>query len=171
MSVTRVDGMEIEQDLEFQRRSWTFQRAGWVVMILVLVAALAGLLGAGPLSSSTVTVAGALRVEYQRFSRYQTPETLVVHVDPAAVRDSAVRIGLDRDYLGVSKVETVTPPPVSVRADGSELTYEFAVGRPDQPVMVTFVMQPERLGFSRGRVVLHRGEAPETAAFWRLVYP
>lgn len=169
--MTRVDGLEIEQDLEFQRRSWTFQRGGWVVMILVLVAALAGLLGAGPLSSSTVTVPGALRVDYQRFSRYQTSETLVVHIDPAAVRGSAVRIGLDRDFLGVSKVETVTPPPVSVRADGRELTYEFAVARPDQPLMLTFVVQPERLGFSRGRVVLHRGEAAEPAAFWQLVYP
>ncbi len=48
--VQRVGDLEVAQDRTFQRRSWTIQRVGWVVMLLVAAAALAGLTGSGPLS-------------------------------------------------------------------------------------------------------------------------
>jgi hypothetical protein len=42
LSLGRVNDLEVEQDLDFQQRMWAFERAGWIVMLLVISAALAG---------------------------------------------------------------------------------------------------------------------------------
>jgi hypothetical protein len=49
---------QIDEDLNFQRREWKIQRAGWVTMALVIIAALLGVFGAGPLSSATIETEG-----------------------------------------------------------------------------------------------------------------
>src|SRR3712207_4138009 len=49
---TRVGDLEVAEDLTFQRREWAAQRVGWVLLALVIAAALAGLLGRGPLSTT-----------------------------------------------------------------------------------------------------------------------
>jgi hypothetical protein len=41
----RVSDLEVNEELEFQRRDWMAQRVGWTVMALVVVVALLGLLG------------------------------------------------------------------------------------------------------------------------------
>jgi hypothetical protein len=43
----RVGDLEVNQDLDFQRHVWWFQRIGLVGMALVVVAALLGLFGGG----------------------------------------------------------------------------------------------------------------------------
>ena len=69
---TCVGNLDVHQDLPHERLEWTFEPIGWVVIALVLLAALAGLLGRGPLSRATVGHDGAaLRVEYNCLARYQ----------------------------------------------------------------------------------------------------
>ncbi len=41
----RIGDLEISHDMEFHQRTWTFQRAAWLVLALVLAAALAALIG------------------------------------------------------------------------------------------------------------------------------
>ena len=66
--------LELHQDPRFTRRIAAIQRAGWVVMGLVIAAALLGLFGAGPLSRATAEAAdGTLRLEYDRFGRLSAP--------------------------------------------------------------------------------------------------
>lgn len=61
----RKGGLEVSQDLNFQRREWVVQRVGWVVMAVLLVAALLGLFGPGPLSKSIAgSASGPVRAEY-----------------------------------------------------------------------------------------------------------
>ncbi len=45
--IPRVGDLDIEQDLDFERRQWHVQRVGWVVFLLILLAAFVGLLGTG----------------------------------------------------------------------------------------------------------------------------
>jgi hypothetical protein len=92
--VTRIGDLEIQQDLNYQRREWRIQRLGWVVMRLVILAALLGLLGNGPLSKASVTATdGSLRLDYHRCWHYRNPMTLEIHApggatDQAALLDS-----------------------------------------------------------------------------------
>lgn len=161
--------MEIDQDLAFARRSWGVQRVGWLGMGVLLVLALAGIFGSGPLSHGEVSLPGLLRVEYQRFARYQAPQTLRAHVDPAATGTGEVRLWIDRGYLADARVDTITPPPARVEAGGERLVYVFPTSRPGEPVTIVFALQAEHIGPTSGRVGLDGGET--FAPFRQFVYP
>jgi len=169
VATRRAHGLEIDQDLAFARRSWTVQRAGWLAMGIVLVLALAGLLGSGPLSRSEVSVPGLLRLEYQRFARYQASQTLSAHVAPAGAGAGGIRLWIDRRFLDDSRVDTITPPPARVEAGGDRLVYVFPTRRPGEPVTIVFALQAERIGPRVGRVGLD-GNAG-VARFRQFVYP
>jgi hypothetical protein len=74
--------MEIETDLEFQRRVWRVPRVGWLIIGAAVVAALLGLFGTGPLSRAS-TDGGGLTVEYDRFARRE--QTHAAPPCPAAI--------------------------------------------------------------------------------------
>jgi len=169
VAIPREHDLEIEQDPGFLRRSWRVQRAGWIGMGAMLVLALAGLLGSGPLSRRDVTIPGFLRVEYQRFARYDAPQTLTVRLEPAATNAAYVRVWLDRRYLDGSKVETISPPPIRVEDAGDRLVYVFALARPGTPATVVFALQARQIGSMSGRVGLDGGQA--FAPFRQFVYP
>jgi hypothetical protein len=169
MATGRTHDLEIDQDLAFQRRSWTVQRVGWVVIGVLLVLALAGLLGSGPLSRQQVELPGLLRLEYERFTRYQTPHTLTVRLQPGATSAAEARVWVDRRYLEGTKVEAITPSPLRVEAAADRLVYIFAMSRPGDPVTIAFTLQSEELGPRSGRVGL--GGAGPVAPFRQFVYP
>ena len=146
METRRADGLEIDEDLAFARRSWRVQRASWVGMGVVVVLALAGLLGSGPLSRHAVSLPGLLRVEYQRFTRYEAPQTLTVRLEPAATQTAEARVWIDRRYLDDARVEAVTPPPARVEAAGDRLVYAFPISRRGEPVAIVVALQSERIG-------------------------
>lgn len=133
-SVSRVGSLEVGEDLEFQRRMWAIQRVAWAVMGLLLLLALLGLFGPGPLSSARVGDRGdPARLEYRRFERLASPTTLRVQVAPGAAREGTVQVALDRRYLEGVRVQRVTPEPDQVEAEGDRLLYGFKIARPDQP--------------------------------------
>ena len=65
----RVGDLQINQDMEHHHTMWVIQRVGWVVMALLLLLALAGLLGNGVVSHITAGEAGdALQLEWERLT-------------------------------------------------------------------------------------------------------
>ena len=163
----RVGGLEIDQDLRFQRRKWALERIGWAVMALVVLVGLLGLFWTGPLSSATAGEKKApLFVEYGRFTRFMLPTTLRVRLDPTG--QGEVRLWLDRGYLESVRTQTVTPEPDSVEAGRNGFTYIFKVDNPNRPIVVTFDLQPQTIGRLEGRVGLEGGERVE---FEQFVYP
>jgi hypothetical protein len=169
VGIRGVHDLDIDQDLTFQRRSWAVQRVGWVTIGALLVLALAGVLGSGPLSRQEATVPGLLRVEYQRFGRYQTPETLTVRLEPAATRVAEVRLWVDRQYVDGSQIERITPPPIRVESAPDRLVYVFSTSRPGESMTIRFMLQPEQIGPTSGRVGV--AGAAGVAAFRQFVYP
>lgn len=167
-SVDRTGRFEVGQDLRFQRYQWTVQRWGWVVLLLLMAAALLGLLGRGPLSSTnTATPDGAVRVDYDRFLRRSAPTTLTVTLGPAAT-DGTARVWIDREYLGKVRLQQVTPRPEREEAGPDRHTLVFRVSRPGEPAVVMLRFEPDESGLLRGRIGL--GDGPE-ASFTQFVYP
>ncbi len=167
--VRRVGDLELAQDLDYQRRLGTAQRAGWVAMLLLALAALLGLLGSGPLSSATAgDEGGALAIGYNRFGRYQAPTTLRVRLGPGAGREGEARVWLSESYLQNVQIQQITPQPQRVEVGPDGQTYVFQLAGPNQPAEVTFYLQPDRFGPLSGQVRL-AGEQP--VRFRQFVYP
>jgi hypothetical protein len=169
VAIRAVDGLEIDEDLAFVRRSWTVQRLGWIGMGLVLALALAGLLGSGPLSRRATHLAGLLRVEYQRFARYEAVQTITIRVEPAATHTGELRVWVDRRFLDDSKIDAITPTPVRVEAGPDRLVYVFAMSHPGEPTTLSFILEAEQIGPTSGRIGLVGSDG--AASFRQFVYP
>jgi hypothetical protein len=169
VAIRRVRDLEIDQDLAFESRSLWVERIGLVVLVALVIAAGLGLLGSGPLSHATARADG-LTVDYQRFSRYQTSETLTLRLDAKATGAPEVRVWLDRPYIDGSRLESVVPPPVRAEGAPDRLILVFAVADPGQPLTVSLTLQPERIGSVRAAAGLE-GPTATGVAFRQLVFP
>jgi hypothetical protein len=168
-SIERVGSLEIAQDLDFQRKEWRIQRISWVVMALLILAALLGLTGSGILARATIGDAESrLQLEYSRFDRLEAPTTLELQIAGDAVTEEQVELWVDRGYLQSVQVEQVVPEPEEVRSEGDHLTYVFGVDAPGQPVTITFDLRHTNFGPKSGQVGL--GNEP-ALSFSQLVFP
>jgi hypothetical protein len=160
-------GIDLADDMPFQEKSWRVQRVGWVVMALLVAAALAGAFAWGPLSRAEAQGAG-LRIEYERFERYQAPSEIRVRLTPEAVADGGVSLVLDGDYADRVPLERIDPEPErsAPTLDGHVLY--FPVPRDAQPGTIIFQIRPQRVGFVRGRIGI-AGAAP--VPFTQFVWP
>lgn len=163
----RVGDLEIGQDLEFQRRAWAAQRVAWVVMLLLIIAALLGLFGgAGPLSSMTAgSETDGLQIEYQRFIRQGKPMSLIVQ---ATAGQDSLRLQIDRNYLDSFQIEQITPNPDQVTARDGQIIYIFASENPGDLIKIKFNLRPEQIGSVSGQIGLDRGE---TLTVNQFIYP
>lgn len=168
-TIDHVAGMDVEQDMTFQRRQLTAQRVGWALGCLVLLAALAGVFGEGPLSSATASDQSMpFSVQYRRFARHGAPAALQVHLQAGAIQKDSVRIWLNSDYLAGINIETIFPEPASVEAGPDRMTYVFELEEPGQSATFTFNIMQEATGMLPVRVGLEDGEP---LRFRQFVYP
>lgn len=139
--------LQIDVALAYQERTWRLQRIGWGVFIALIIAALAGLFGAGPLSSTRAgTPTDGLQVEYERIARLNAPTTIVVRADRRLARGDELGVTLSGDMVRGLAMESSMPPAdgATVLPDGVVL--RFKAGR--QPGELTIVLQakPQRVG-------------------------
>lgn len=164
----RIGDMELDQDLKFEERQWTRQRVGWVVMALIVVAALLGLFGTGPLSAASVGDETTFAVDYQRFVRRQGQGELTVQVGPNQAREGEIALWLSTAYLGEIGVQGISPEPDEVRSAGDRRVYVFLVDDPAQPLEVSIGYIPQEMGRFPAEIGLVDG--PEHA-FTQISYP
>jgi hypothetical protein len=162
----QVGSLQIDQDLEYQRREWVFERVGWIIVALLLLAGLLGVFGGGPLSRDEIT-AGPLTLEYDRLARERAPAELQIETDAGAATDGQLALWLNRAFLDKVDVVSVIPEPVEMTMALDRVTYHFAVPA-DQPATIVFQLQPEEPGNVAGRLGLVDGEA---VAFTQFIYP
>ena len=154
--IQRVGEIELDENAEFQKREWLVQRVGWAVMGLIVLAALLGLFGRGPLARAVVGGEGdPLRVEYDRFTRHASPTTLKIRLTPGvADEDGTIRLWLDREYMQAVQVEEISPEPESMEAGEDGIVYVFRVADAERSTRVTFRIQPSGYGLLSGGVGL-----------------
>jgi hypothetical protein len=162
-----VGDLEHDRDLRFQRREWTVQRGGWLVMMAIIVAALIGLLGAGPLSSTTAE-SGPLQLQYTRFERRHAPTALEVSVARSPANQDQVDIWVSADYLARVEITSVVPEPEEVIVGDDRVIYRFTTDDQAQTPTIHFALEPDDPGHTIGRIGVTDG--PELT-FWQFVYP
>ncbi|HVF65839.1 MAG TPA: hypothetical protein VNE58_17785 [Casimicrobiaceae bacterium] len=160
----RIGDLDIGEDIEHTRRTWTVQRAGWIAMALVVGAALLGVFGKGPLSGATRESAG-LSVDFDRFARWRGE--IDVRVTPAATAGRTLALTLPQTYLEQIELVAVTPPALRVEPREDRTTFVFA-GATGAPQEIVFRVKPNRIGFLDGAIGV---EGAAAADFRTLVFP
>jgi hypothetical protein len=152
--VERVGELELEQDPHFQRLDWRLQRAGWGLMLLLIVSAASGLLGRGPLARTTIAPAGSpLTVEYNRLIRHGTEERLTLRLD--ALASGEARVTLDSALLSAIQIRRLTPRPVRVETTPGGAAYTFALAGPSAARAIIIDYVSERYWRRSGTLALN----------------
>lgn len=156
-------------DIGFQRKEWTVQRVGWVLVGLLLLAALAGVFGAGPLSETTTSAEdGTVEVEYERFIRHVGTTTMTVTLGPGTVENGKAQLYISRDLATGWRLEDVSPAPSTESSTAEWLIYEFDV-LGDTPPKVKFLYRGDGFGHHDGD--LHAGPGTDPVRLWQWIYP
>lgn len=165
----RDRGIELPDDMEFQRKSWRVQRMGWVAMLAIAIAALFGLFGNGPLSSAQAGDAGTgLSISYERFTRKGAQHSIDLEAGATSVVADSVRIWIARGWLDANRVVGITPEPARSDALPDRIVYTFNAAQSGQPVAIRFELEAQWLGRRRGSAGIVRGP---TVHFGQFAYP
>lgn len=161
------EGLEIEDHIRFDRLEARAERAGWLVMLATVVAAVLGLFGNGLIGyAENVSPDGRVAVRFDRFLRLGAPAEVVVEMK--RVPPGSLDLAVDRQYLDGMNIERVTPTPASVRMDRDAAIYSFEVKRGVEAFAATFRLMPDSLGFTHGTVAAPGGRP---AHLRQVIYP
>ena len=153
-------------DPPFLKREILFERAGWVFMGLVVVAALLGLFGNG-LLSEVVLKKDQFEMKYQRFLHFGKLTTLDIEVVPQTSETGVVAIAFSHGYLHNFRMETIQPAPES-SAHGDQILFWFTATGASEPVKVQIRLEPQKIGMLEGKIFVN-GE--DGYVFRQFVYP
>jgi hypothetical protein len=158
--------LEIEKDLDFQYRSWRFQRIGWIIMALIICAGLAGFFGHHPFTKKTEETANKiLSVEYTPYTRYESQDNLRVRLTSDTPNLNIIRLWFDEAYLDSLTVVAVSPLPI--RGESRKGQRAFVFQSDGRPFTATFSVHLHKLGVVQGSIGIDTGEVlPITHFVW-----
>jgi hypothetical protein len=131
-SVPKVNQeVAVGEDLEFQRKWWTFEKLVWTFFAVILLFALLGLFGRGWLARTEKHSAdGNLILKYDRIQRTGTPSDLTVIFGPDAIHDGHIRLYLSESIINGLGAQRISPQPQTSSLGDGGVTYTFpAIGR------------------------------------------
>jgi protein-L-isoaspartate(D-aspartate) O-methyltransferase len=152
-----------ESATDFERRFWRVQRVAWIVLGLVIVAALLGLLGKGPLSRREER-SGDLSVRYDRFVHRDSPAGLVVELPADA--DGVAALWIGRSYLENVRIQRTTPEAESTWAGIDRSVFAFHA-EPRGRAWVSIDLEVRSIGRVEGWL----GAGSDSIPIRQFVYP
>jgi hypothetical protein len=159
--------LELDEHSRFQNAEWAVQRAGWVLLLAVVVAALTGLFGTGPLSSTVADSAdGRLRVEHEKYLRYRAPSMFEFTVQTAG--SDELRISFDRPLSRAMEIQRVMPEPQQEELTDEEHVFVFRNAGGGGPARIRFHFEPDAFGWANGTVRLGKSSVVRVQQF---IYP
>ena len=149
--------IEVDADPAFQEGFWKFQRVAWVVMALIILAALFGATGSGgPLAHAQVE-GPAGRIDYPRIARWQAADQMKVTVPPTATGSATLE--LDAAFTQTFSIEDIEPQPRSSLATATGHRFEFELGDAPGEKSIIFHLRADRPAWPTG-LRARLGEAP-----------
>jgi hypothetical protein len=163
--------LEIEQDPPFQERDWRVQHMGWIVMLVIIILALLGLFGRGPLTETTIGQPSDLQIAYDRVARAGAPTDLDVTIGSRAFAnalDTTVTVWVTRKFAMAMQEQAIIPRPHTVTSYTDSITYTFLRSPNADSIHIHFHYSPEGFGVHTGSMGIIGGR---TLSFWTLVLP
>lgn len=155
-------GLQVAEDMGFQRRDWRFERVAWAVMAALVAAGLLGAFSRGPLSDAGARDPGGLvEVRYERFLRHGATSPVDIVVASPALAGGDVELRLAGPLFAEARLEAITPEPLEGHLAEGGWVFRFPVRDRDRPGLVRFQLRPEALAFLEGAVSVE-GHPPAT---------
>ncbi len=154
----------IVEDMRFQRASWALERATWTMLLIVIIAALAGFASRGIASYAKAGESNAPIVQYERFERETRRVRFTIRL--VAANSGELALHLDRAFAESYEIDVIHPHPLrtSSGSDGFDLTFAPAA---DRDVVIDVQARPRRWGLLNLRIASGVGET----SFRVFVYP
>lgn len=177
MSDTRLRGADAVHDGELEvgfnepfERSWRrAEQVGRVAMLLVVAAALTGLMGRGPFSHRSSAAADkALAADREPVARYGTDTAVTLHLDMtkfAPGHDWTVH--LNHAFVEPMGLQRITPVPLRQMAEGGGLALTFAFEADEPDAMIRLMLKPSGVGLQH----LTARVGPEVVEWNQVVLP
>lgn len=146
---------EFRAEERFHRREWLVQRIAWGLLLLIIVAGLAGLFGSGPLSKQAKATASGT-IEIDRFARRRASEEWRIRPIQAAEEDSQLALRISSSFLERYEIAAIVPEPASTTIDGSDVVFVFDAAAARGTVALH--VEPEHIGLSEGSFALNDSE-------------
>ena len=123
-----------------------FHRCATSLFLLLLLAAVAGLVGKGPFSQRRVSSPDhSFEIHYDRFVHYQSPAQLRISVGSNQTASGMIRFVLSRRFVGHVEMENFAPAPTLEVAGPDFCTYVFQV-ETNRPTQVILHFSPDHYG-------------------------
>lgn len=161
-------GLELASDRPFERRFWLAQRIIWAVLDGILLLALVGLLGKGPLNAAQTRSDAAVVVSYERVLRMRSPGLLEVELKAAANLPQKTVVELNRALVEQYSIEQVWPQPLITQPIHGGLRFFFATDPDAAPGRIRFTVKPNAPGLVNATIAV-KGQAPVN--FRQLILP
>ena len=153
---------------------WRIERFGWGFFVLIILGAVAGLFGDGPLSQATLDTTDPSKpgetgsLQYQRFARSHSESRLTVSLPASSAPGgpSLVSVWLSDEYLSGLDMGRISPEPVYEELASGGVRYYFRLH--DGPQNLLFRFRPQRAGTLSGSVRVNDGPAID---FQQTIYP
>jgi hypothetical protein len=154
---------EYQAEETFHRREWRVQRIGWALLGGLIIAALLGLLGNGPLSRQTL-VLGDSTVEIDRFMRREARSEWIIRT-PRSPAESNYQVRLSADLLRHIRIASIVPEPREQKLETDAIVFTFdAAGLGPE---IVFHIEAFEFGATRGEIQI--GNAAMPVKLW--IYP
>ena len=126
-SVPKIDKkLAVGEDLNFQRRWWKFERAIWIIFLLILIADVLGLFGRGWLSKARQSdSAQTLTLDYERVARASTPSIMTLRFGPNAIHNGHIQLYVSDSVVKPLGAQRISPQPAVSALGNDGITYTF----------------------------------------------
>nr|MBA2815436.1 hypothetical protein [Candidatus Pantoea persica] len=157
----------IKENMRWQRIEWRIQHAGFVLLLLIVLAGAAGLFSKGWLSNQSATSPDArLSVEYERFGRRESNMDLTLRLKQLSGDSYEVRLrGPQLDNI---QLQTLQPQPDEAWSTGDSLMLRWHRRADQQEATVWIGTQPQEFGRYHLTVTL---DETSSVRFSQFVYP
>ena len=163
-ALENTGGLDIDQDVAFERRRAQVGKLAWTLIALALVAAALGLFGgSGPLVATTREApSGSVEAGFDRFARLGDSTVLDLQLSGG---EGPRNVAISRDWLEHYRVGAILPEPESVTALPDRYVYTFDAGASG---LARMTLTPREIGVHDAVVW---GPDDERVAWSQLVYP
>jgi hypothetical protein len=164
-----------ELDPRFGQIERRIQRAGWVIIAIVLIAAIAGLFGGGFFSNTTTrhnSEGHEIALTYARFGRAESNLELELQVMAADAPAPELEVALSGEFLDKVSITGVSPEPESESVQGDAVVYTWEVDDWSRPLALRFNYESRDWRSIGGRFDVRAGdESLGSLPFEQFLFP